>query len=28
VRWHLEHPPTGDDPGFDADDAALQSSQS
>ena len=23
VRWHLAHPPTGEDPGFDADDAAL-----
>jgi nucleoside-diphosphate-sugar epimerase len=23
VAWHLEHPPPGEDPGFDADDAAL-----
>ncbi len=23
VRWHLANPPTGDDPGFEADDAAL-----
>ncbi len=28
VRWHLAHPPTDDDPGFDADDAALRSAES
>ena len=27
VAWHLAHPPTGDDPGFDADDAALASAE-
>jgi nucleoside-diphosphate-sugar epimerase len=24
VQWHLAHPPAGDDPGFDADDRALE----
>jgi len=28
VRWHLANPPTGEDPGFDADDVALRSAQS
>jgi len=27
VRWHLEHPPADPDPGFDADDQALQAVQ-
>lgn len=28
VRWHLENPPTGDDPGFEADDQALAAAAS
>jgi len=28
VRWHLAHPPAGEDQGFDADDVALRSAQS